>query len=197
MTKPKPKFDVVVLDPPWGADCGQGGSRGAGNHYQTMSLNQIKELPIDELTEDNSWLFLWVTNASLPHAFDLLEGWGFTYRSLITWNKLRLGLGSYYFRNATEHLIFATKGKKYLPDRRLINWYLAPTSKHSQKPKLFLDMINRIAKGQQCLELFAREKTFPHWFYWGNKVESDVILPKFPVPNYSKRAIDLRKEVER
>lgn len=99
--KTNKKYSVVLADPPW--DIQQKGAHGAARHYDLMALEEIKKMgeAIQAITEDNAHLWLWVTNATIPYVNEILEEWGFTYRSTLTWCKPRFQLGV-YLRNATE-----------------------------------------------------------------------------------------------
>ncbi len=108
MNKQSKKYRTILADPPW--DVGQRGSLGAEQHYPLMTVDQIKGMPIADLALNDSWLWLWVTNATLRVGYDVMESWGFTPRSPLTWVKPRLGLGQ-YLRNSTEHLILGTRGR--------------------------------------------------------------------------------------
>lgn len=96
---------VVLADPPWQA---QGGER----HYNTLPLERIKQIGIalDALLAPNAVCFLWVTNGTIPDGQGVLKAWGFEYRSLLTWIKPRLGLGS-PLRNMSEHVMVGVRGK--------------------------------------------------------------------------------------
>ena len=97
-------FATILADPPW--DVLQRGSRGAHRHYRLMTVEEVTGLPVKRLTRTDAHLWLWVTNATLFAGQTVMEAWGFTYRSCLTWVKPGLGLGSYYLRNNTEHLLF-------------------------------------------------------------------------------------------
>jgi N6-adenosine-specific RNA methylase IME4 len=150
-----------------------------------MSLNRIKAMPIADLTEDNAHFWLWVTNGTLRHGFDVLEGYGFTPRSVFTWIKPRFGLGV-YLRNATEHMIFATKGKAPVKFKGQGTWGFFPLQGHSHKPEEVYDIIERVSEGDY-LELFARRKRHG-WDSWGNEIASDLVIEGYPVPLYSDKA---------
>lgn len=178
------KYRTILADPPW--DIEQKGKRGAGEHYNLMSLERIKGMPVSELAADDAHLWLWVTNATLRHGYDVAEAWGFTVRSPLTWVKFRLGLGN-YLRNSTEHLLFATRGKAPVQFRSQPTWIQAPVQDHSHKPEEQYALIERISPGPY-LELFARRRP-PHapgrppWHVWGNQIDSDIRIPGYPVPN--------------
>ncbi|MBK6887821.1 MAG: methyltransferase [Tetrasphaera sp.] len=178
------KFATILADPPW--DIQQRGGRGASEHYNLMSLEQIKGMPVGDLAADDAHLWLWVTNATLRHGYDVAEAWGFTVRSPLTWIKFRLGLGN-YLRNSTEHLLFATRGKAPVLFRAQPTWMNAPVQDHSHKPEEQYALIERVSPGPY-LELFARRRP-PHtpgrpaWAVWGNQIDSDLVIPSYPVPS--------------
>ena len=103
-----------------------------------------------------------------------MAAWGFTYRSCLTWVKPGLGLGSYYLRNNTEHLLLGTKGRAPILYRVQPTWLFAPKQDHSHKPEEQYAVIERCSPGPY-LELFARRKR-PGWQAWGNEVASDIEL---------------------
>jgi N6-adenosine-specific RNA methylase IME4 len=183
------KLDTLVADPPWNIQ--QLGRYGAQGHYDLMTMPDIIDMgeAIQALTADNAHLYLWVTNAVVPYIKEILEGWGFTYRSIVTWVKPRLGLGG-YFRNSTEQLIFATRGKAPVAFKGQPTWFFAPVQDHSHKPEEFYEIVERMSgslgngvKG----ELFARRKHHD-WLVWGNEIDSDFSLKDFgyPVPSDPK-----------
>lgn len=175
------RFRTILADPPW--DVQQKGARGAEMHYDLMTLDRIKAMPVADLAEDDAHLWLWVTNATLRAGYDVAEAWGFTVRSPLTWIKFRLGLGN-YLRNATEHLLFATRGKAPVNFRSQPTWINAPVQDHSHKPEEQYALIERISGGPY-LELFARRRppSRADWSVWGNQVDADVRLPGYPVPS--------------
>jgi N6-adenosine-specific RNA methylase IME4 len=185
-TTPKPaRFRTILADPPWNIQ--QKGTHGAERHYPLMSLERIMALPVGDLAEPDAHLWLWVTNATLREGYDVAESWGFTVRSPVTWIKFRLGLGQ-YLRNATEHLLFATRGKAPVKFRSQPTWMNAPVQEHSVKPSEQFALIERISNGPY-LELFARRRPSSRadWSVWGNQIDSDISIPGYPVPS-DKRA---------
>lgn len=178
------RFATLLLDPPW--DIGQRGKYGAINHYNLMDLNQIKAMPIKDLAEENRHCWLWVTNNTLRYGFDVLETWGFTPRSVFTWIKLRMGLGV-YLRNCTEHILLGSRGNAPVRCRNQINFGVFPVQDHSHKPEEVHKIIERVSP-PDYLELFARRRQ-PGWDVWGNEVDSDIIIPGYPVPKYSAKAL--------
>lgn len=176
------EYRTILADPPW--DIEQTGDRGAVQHYSLMTLRRIKELPVAELAAPDAHLWLWVTNATLRTGYDVMEAWGFVPRSPLTWIKPRLGLGN-YLRNATEHLIFGTRGRAPVKFRAQPTWIFAPLQDHSHKPEEQYAIIERVSEGPY-LELFARRRQ-PGWDAWGNQIDSDIAIPRYPVPSPSDR----------
>jgi N6-adenosine-specific RNA methylase IME4 len=113
-----------------------------------------------------------------------LEAWGFKPRSVFTWIKPRLGLGV-YLRNATEHVLLGTRGRAPVLHNAQPNWMFAPLQGHSHKPEELYDVIERVSPGPY-LELFARRRR-PNWDAWGDEIDSDIAMPGYPVPDYSKK----------
>ena len=176
-------FATILVDPPWPLQSGE-------KHYRTMSLARIKALPVGRLAARDAHLWLWTTNALLPRAYEVAEAWGFTVRSPLTWVKFRLGLGGrYQLRNATEQLLFCTRGRAPLGSRSQPTWFNAPVTEHSRKPAEQFAIIERVSPGPY-LELFARRRPESNqpWAVWGDQVESDIRIPGFAVPRYSERA---------
>ena len=108
---PKGKYRVIYADPPWqyGDERSGGNHGGAVDHYNTMSINELKNMPVASLAEDNAGLFLWGTAPLLPEALDLINAWGFKYKTNFVWDKVRHNMGHY---NSVRHelLLIATKG---------------------------------------------------------------------------------------
>ena len=176
-------FATILVDPPWPAQSGE-------KHYRTMSLARIMALPVGRLAARDAHLWLWTTNALLPKAYEVAEAWGFTVRSPLTWVKFRLGLGGrYQLRNATEQLLFCSRGRAPLGSRSQPTWFNAPVTEHSRKPAEQFAIIERVSPGPY-LELFARRRPESNqpWAVWGDQVDSDIRIPGFAVPRYSERA---------
>jgi N6-adenosine-specific RNA methylase IME4 len=175
-------YRTIMADPPW--DVQQKGGKnslGAGRHYNLMTLDEIKAMPVADLADpESSHCWLWVTNATLRHGYDVLEAWGFTPRSPLTWCKPRFTLGQ-YLRNSTEHVLLGTRGKAPVLFRSQPTWMFAPLQEHSHKPEEQYDIIERVSPGPY-LELFARRRR-NGWAAWGDQIESDVDIPGYPVPS--------------
>jgi N6-adenosine-specific RNA methylase IME4 len=163
------RYATLLADPPWNVQ--QIGT--ASPPYALMSAAQVAALLAGQQARDETHLWLWVTNASLWAGKQVMDAWGFTYRSILTWTKPRFFLGN-YLRNQTEHLLFGTKGKAPIVYRRQGTWLLAPVQDHSHKPEEQYAIIERCSPGPY-LELFARRPR-PGWHVWGDEVDSDVAL---------------------
>lgn len=170
------KATLLHADPPW--DIAQLGARGAGNHYDLMSLEAIKGMgdAVKALTAPNSVLLLWVTNAALPAGLEVMKAWGYRYVTNAAWDKYYMGLGN-YVRNSHELLLVGLRGKvsvKFRGQRSVLHF---PRMEHSVKPAEIYPMIERLFEGPY-LELFARARpnSLADWRIWGNEVDSDVSL---------------------
>ena len=182
------KYRTVMCDPPW--DINQKGKRGAARHYPLMTLDQNKAMPVADLCEENAHLYLWVPNGLLPEGLEVVKEWGFTYRSPLYWIKPRLLLGN-FIRNASETCLFATRGRAPVKFHAQPNWLFAPQQDHSHKPEEQFAVIERLSHGPY-LELFARRRQ-PGWDAWGNEIDSDIVIPGYPVPRYSDKVQESRK----
>lgn len=133
------RFRTLVLDPPWQED---NISDAAGHDYATMTLAEIAAVPVESWAEDDAHLYLWATNNTLQIAFGLLESYGFKHKTILTWTKADLGLGR-YFRNTTEHVIFAVRGemKTRAAARSMRTDHRWPVGANSEKPEGFYDLV--------------------------------------------------------
>lgn len=170
------KYQIIYADPPW--DVKKIIRKTRPNQvvmdYPTMSLDAIKKLPIQDIADDKSVLFLWTTHAYLPKSFEVIDAWGFKYQRAITWDKNN-GMCLFGFHHRTEFLLFGYKGKiEMYPKRKAFpTMVVAKSDYHSSKPQVFRDLIAPF--GNTKIELFARQKT-EGWDVWGNEVESDIEL---------------------
>lgn len=177
-------YCTIVADPPWPEYGGGKIRRGANAHYALMSVEEIKGLG-EEVKRlrglEGCHLYLWVTNNYLPAGLEVMEAWGFEYRTCIAWGKTTengipsMGLGQ-YFRGASELCLFGVYG--HLPyrmtdgdepkrgqGRTLI---LAPRQEHSQKPEALMDMAETVSHPPR-LEMFARRQRLG-WDIWTAKL---------------------------
>lgn len=171
------KYQIIYADPPYPIKWLASAIIGKKPlDYLTMPIAEICALPIKKIADDCSILFLWTSNQFLPEALGIVKHWGFQYDKLWTWCK-PTGAGGHP-RNATEHLIIAYRGSLKtigIHEKAINNWTTAPTRKHSEKPQIFADEIERLYPNVNRIELFARRKRLG-WDCWGNEVESDIEL---------------------
>jgi len=169
------RYAVLYADPPWHFEVyneESGVERAAGNHYPTMSLEDICALPVLSLATPDAVLFMWTTAPHLRESFDVLVAWGFEYKTNIVWMKDKIGLG-YFVRNQHELLLVATRGDMPSPSpaNRPPSVISAPRREHSRKPDEAYALIERMYPELPRIELFARQ-TRPGWARWGNEVET-------------------------
>lgn len=175
------KFRTILADPPWRFQNQTGKvapEHKRLNRYSTMSLDEIKALPVAEIAEEPAHLYLWVPNALLPDGLEVMAAWGFQYKSNLIWHKIRKDGGSdgrgvgFYFRNVTEILLFGTRGKNARtldPARSQVNFIASRKREHSRKPDEQYDLIESCSSGQY-LEMFARGVR-PRWTSWGDQAD--------------------------
>jgi N6-adenosine-specific RNA methylase IME4 len=185
-------FRCIVADPPW--KYGAWGSasdsltarkkfpngqwsKNFGLEYKTMTVNEIKALPVASLAADDCDIYLWTTQKYLPDSFGVLDSWGFRYCQTLVWCKTPRGTGQGgLYCPTTEFLILGRKGKMPVKKRVETTWWnVKRTMRHSEKPEFFQEIIEAQSNGPR-LELFARRKR-PGWYSWGNEVESDIVMP--------------------
>lgn len=173
------KYSLVLADPPWSYDkkVGQGV---ADDIYQTMPLEAIKALPVGDMGEENAVLLMWATFPMLQEAFEVLEAWGYTYKTVaFNWIKLNksgtpfFGIGHYTKSNA-EICLLAVKGKG-LPvlDNTISQVVMTVREEHSRKPAKIYTLIERLYGDVPRIELFARHKR-QGWEAWGNQVPKET-----------------------
>ena len=201
------KYSIIYADPPWSYRNGKGHPRWAAevtNHYSTMTLEDIKSLPVQGLADENCMLFMWVTFPNLKEGLETIDSWGFKYKTLaFSWLKLDsrfaetllkllkkidgkdgvleiiqklffFGVG-YYTKSNCEVCLIGVKGKPIKESNRVSSVLLAPRGKHSEKPPIVRDKIIELCGDIPRVELFARQAT-PGWDVWGNEVASTIEL---------------------
>jgi N6-adenosine-specific RNA methylase IME4 len=165
------KFGTVYADPPWLYD-NQGTRAATGNHYGGMTVDELCELPIRQLSEDDAHLHLWTTNAFLFDCPKIFDAWGYEFRSSFIWCKQQMGIGNYW-RNSHEILLTAVRGNALrFNDHGLQSWMVSSRGAHSAKPEQVRSCIERASPGPY-LELFGRHEA-PGWKVWGNQIEKNL-----------------------
>lgn len=160
------KFGTIYADPPW--QYSNRASRGAAeNHYSTMTVDEIRALPVGELADEKSHLHLWTTNAFLHDSLHLIEDWGFEFKSLYVWVKPQMGLGNYW-RNSHEYLLLGVRGGLTSNARNLMSYGMFDRTKHSAKPEAIRQAVEKMSPGPR-LELFGR-KLVKGWTVFGNQI---------------------------
>lgn len=167
VSAPARSYATVLADPPWNLQ--QIGRLGPPDRL--MTADQISALPVADLVEPDAHLWL----CQPVDWQQVMEAWGFSYRSILTWIKPNLGLGR-YLRNQTEHLLLGVRGRAPIQFRGQGSWLYAPRQEHSHKPEEQYAVIERCSPGPY-LELFARRPR-PGWHVWGDEVSSDVTLDR-------------------
>lgn len=194
------RYNTIYADPPWQFQNRTG--KVAPEHkrltrYETMTIDEIKRLPIDELAGEKAHLYLWCPNALLPDGLAVMDAWGFDYKGNIIWEKVRKdgqpdgrGVG-FYFRNVTEIVLFGIK-KKSAPNRTLaparsqVNLIRTMKREHSRKPDEMISIIEACSS-EPRIELFARGER-EGWDMWGNQANADY-EPNWPTyANHTKKA---------
>jgi N6-adenosine-specific RNA methylase IME4 len=134
------RFRTLVIDPPWHYEQNIAGR--IHKRYASMSFDELKNLPVSDWAEDDAHLYLWTTNLMIGEACNLLPHWGFRLATVLTWIKPRMVLGV-YFRNSTEHCLFALKGSLDLRTHDIPTHFHARTGAHSEKPEEFYEIVRR------------------------------------------------------
>ncbi|KXB08769.1 hypothetical protein AKJ56_00355 [candidate division MSBL1 archaeon SCGC-AAA382N08] len=161
------EYELIYADPPWNYNFSKTKNREIENHYETMDIEEIKDMDIP--AEENCVLYMWTTAPKLKEAIEVIEEWGFEYKTCAIWNKKKLGMG-YWFRGQHEILLVATRGDISPPkseDRRS-SIFEIERGKHSKKPDAFRKYIEKAHPNLSKIELFAREG-FEGWNLHGNE----------------------------
>lgn len=192
------KYNIIYADPAWSYN-DKSCNGNALDHYKTMTLKQICDLPIGELADDNCVLFIWGTYPLLPEVLQVIKAWGFTYKSIaFQWVKLNrksrtpfYGLGR-WTRGNTEPCFIAVKGKPQRVSKGVFQLIQEPIGVHSSKPGIVRKKIVELMGDLPRLELFARGNKskdlfdynkFDGWDVWGNEVEGSVEINNVQPPN--------------
>jgi len=183
-------FTTICADPPWPyntsktgkfampkplEDIGQVGVESMG--FPIMELEEIQNLPIKQVIAKNAHLYLWTTNSFMEQAYAVARAWGFKPTTIITWVKVKKDdpttpsmKTGYWFRGATEHCLFATRGSLPKPPIAIPTAFMhSRIAQHSAKPESFYtDIVETVSPGPY-LELFSRTRR-EGWNVWGNQL---------------------------
>ncbi len=179
-------YEVIYADPPWEYKdkrnkhprlCG-----GALVHYKTMPLKEIKALPISNISSKNSMLFLWATFPNLREALEVIEAWGFKYKTLgFSWIKTNkrngkpfFGIG-HYTKSNCEVCLIGIKGKPKIMSNYVSSVVISPREEHSKKPDIIRERIVELCGNVSRIELFAR-KNIDGWDAWGLECPNTIKL---------------------
>ncbi len=177
---PVSEFDIIYADPPWDykgqlQHAGEGScdTGGAIRHYGTVTLDDLKRLPVERIAAGNSLLFLWATNPHLDQAIDLGKSWGFKWATVaFVWDKVRVNPGFYTMSQCELCLVFK-KGKIPRPrGARNVRQFLSEKrGAHSRKPEEARRRIERMFPELRKIELFARGPAPKNWTCWGSEAD--------------------------
>lgn len=174
------KYDLIVIDPAW--EVGKIQRKVRPNQkpqldYITMPFDEIKALPIGEMADTNSVIFLWTIQKWLPKSFELLDAWGFKYQRTLTWDK-KNGMCLFGFHHRTEFVLFGYKGKiEMYPKRKAIpTVFEGKSERHSAKPDEFYKLVQGLGKNR--VDLFARRER-EGWDVFGNEVNNSIDLERY------------------
>ncbi len=170
---PKPikgNFKTIVIDPPWEYEENIIGRTKPS--YALMNMKELEEMNLMKYADEKTChLYIWTTNAFIWKAIELGKKWGFKYKTVITWCKPTIGIGT-YFRNNTEHCLFFIKeGSESTRDKSIGTWFEAKRGEHSEKPKEFYEIVEK-ASYYPYLDIFGRKER-KNWIVYGNLKECE------------------------
>lgn len=169
------KFSIIYADPAW--SYWEGGEKNQSMHYKTMTIDDIKSLPVLSIADENAILFIWVTFPILQEAFEVIKSWGFNYSTCgFAWVKKNRVSDTWFFGNGawtranTELCLIATRGTVTRLDASISQVLDDRIMEHSQKPERVRELITRLVGKLPRIELFSRNDKNDGWFNWGNGI---------------------------
>lgn len=181
---PKPEFDLVYADFPWPMYGDPNKDAAAGKHYDLMTMEEIKAVPMKSLLRNrkSGVFFIWVTSPRFDLGIDAIRAWGLHFRGVaFVWVKTRKdggiihgqGVRPTVTKPTTEFCLAATTCKRGRPfplfSEKTPQVVLAPRGRHSEKPQVFRDLICELYGDEiPKVELFARTAA-PGFTPWGNQ----------------------------
>lgn len=174
------QYSVIYADPPWRYRNKRHGYGGAEDHYPTMALADIKALRVP--AANDSALFMWATMPMLAQALEVIDAWGFEFRTTaFCWikvsqsgDRLVTGLG-HWTRSNSELCLLGVRGRPRPVSSRVHSVVIHPRGRHSEKPAEVRERIVALMGNVPRLEMFARTRT-PGWDTWGNEVRNSVVV---------------------
>ena len=171
------RYGAIIADPPWRYELysKKGQAKSPEAHYDTMTPADLAALPVSHLAAGDCALFMWATAPLLREAIDLMEAWGFAFKTAGAWAKRgkadgAWGFGTgYLFRSAAEFYLLGTIGRPEICSRSVRNLIVAPIREHSRKPDQLHHDVERLFPGPYA-ELFGRQQR-PGWDVWGNQTD--------------------------
>lgn len=171
--KAEKKYNIIYADPPW--RYWESGNKNQSEHYSTMTIEDICNLPIKDIAANDSVLFLWVTYPILDSAFKVIESWGFKYSTAaFVWVKKNKTADTPFFgcgawtRANSELCLLATRGSVQRLDATISQVIESPIEEHSKKPDVVRELIERLVGKLPRVELFCRHPA-DGWDVWGNE----------------------------
>jgi N6-adenosine-specific RNA methylase IME4 len=171
------RYSVIYADPPWQYEHAISTSREIEEQYPTLDTDDIGKIQVDGVpvvrrAADDCVLFLWAPPSLVEHGLRVLRAWGFEYRTMIVWDKEKVGMG-YWVRQQAELVLIGVKGNPPTPKPadRPSSVFRAPRGKHSAKPEQFYDVIEAMYPGAARLEMFKRGVARKGWDVWGNQAQ--------------------------
>lgn len=167
------KYVVIYADPPWKYTSGDQHTDETqetviGDHYPSMTIREICQLPVLQMASQDCVLFLWVTSPLLDESFEVIKAWGFDYKASMVWDKEAHNVGN-YVSVRHEFLLICTRGDTPKVHKLADSVYTETRTEHSRKPTYFRDLIDTMYPNGKRVELFARGDTPAHWDSWGNE----------------------------
>jgi N6-adenosine-specific RNA methylase IME4 len=178
MELPNKKYQIIYADPPWKRDrwSEKAQFHSGEKHYQTMSIEELCDIPVETITDKNALLFMWVVGFELDGAIEVMGSWGFQYITIVfNWVKtnqdksLWMGLG-HWSRQGSEICLLGKRGKPKRFAKNIMQVLISPRERHSKKPDVIRNRIVELAGDLPRIELFARQKC-EGWDSWGNEIQ--------------------------
>lgn len=163
------KYSIILADPAWEYDFSRSPTRDISNQYLPSTLDDMKRLKIP--AAEDCILFMWATSPKIPQGIELMQAWGFEYKTCMVWVKDKIGMG-YYARQKHELLFIGGKGNLQLPDdnKKPESVFFADRTEHSEKPEIVYEIIESMFPEYKKLEIFARSKR-NNWDSWGDEAD--------------------------